>query len=110
VVTVAFAARTAVVPAAIGDSFRGEEDMVEGTLDQVQRLAEQLSPYDQARLLASLALRMAHVMASSLAPGSATPQESAEAWEKFFRLGEALTASDTSESETLTEAVLAMRR
>jgi hypothetical protein len=94
----------------VGDSPGEEEDMVEGTLDQVQRLAEQLSPQDQARLLAALALRMAQVMNSIPPSATVTPQESAEAWEKFLRLGEALTASDMPGSETLTEAVLAMRR
>jgi len=84
--------------------------MAENTLDQVQRLVEQLSPHDQARLLASLALRMAHVMTSIPPPTSVTPPESAEAWEEFFRPGDALTASDTPASETLTAAVLAMRR
>jgi hypothetical protein len=33
-----------------------------------------------------------------------------EAWEEFLRLADVLAASDTSASETLTAAVLAMRR
>jgi hypothetical protein len=84
--------------------------MAESTLDQVQRLAEQLSPHDQARLVAALALRMAEVMTAIPPSGAVTPPESVEAWEKFLRLGDALSASDTPESETLTGAVLAMRR
>ena len=84
--------------------------MAKSTLDQVQHLVEQLSPHDQARLLASLALRMAHVVTSTLPPTSVTPQGTAEAWEAFFRLGDALAASDTPTSDTLTAAVLAMRR
>jgi hypothetical protein len=40
-------------------------------------------------------------------PGAPVP---ADAWEAFFQLGEELTASDTPERETLTAAVLAMRR
>ena len=82
--------------------------MAESTLHQVQRLVEQLSPYEQAHLLASLALRMAQVVTSS--PPAVTPPEPAEAWEEFFRLGDALAASDTPAAETLTAAVLAMRR
>ena len=35
--------------------------MAENTLDQVERLVDQLSPQEQARLLASLALRMAQL-------------------------------------------------
>jgi len=84
--------------------------MAESTLDQVQRLVDQLSPYEQAHLLASLALRMAQVVTSTSHPASIIPPETGEAWEEFLRLGDALAASDTPASETLTAAVLAMRR
>jgi hypothetical protein len=84
--------------------------MAESTLDQVQRLVAQLAPHEQAHLLASLALRMVQVVTSASPPTSITPLETAEAWEEFFRLGDALAASDTPASETLTAAVLAMRR
>ena len=84
--------------------------MAESTLDQVQRLVERLSPAEQARLLSTLALRMAHVMTSTSSPVSATPSEDAAAWAEFFRLGDTLALSDTQESDTLTAAVLAMRR
>jgi hypothetical protein len=84
--------------------------MAESTLDQVQRLVEQLSPHEQAHLLAFLALRMAQVVTAASPTASPTPLETAEAWEEFFRLGDALVASDTPASETLTAAVLAMRR
>lgn len=82
--------------------------MPDSTLDQAQRLVDQLSPTDQVRLLAYLASRLAQVIpAPSLAPSS---PEAATAWEAFFQLGEELAATDTSECETLTTAVLAMRR
>ena len=84
--------------------------MAESTLNQVQRLVEQLSPHEQAHLLASLALRMAQVVTSTSSLAAVTPRETAEAWEEFFRLGDALAASDTPAAETLTAAVLAMRR
>ena len=84
--------------------------MAESTLYQVQRLVEQLSPSEQAHLLASLALRMAQVVTSTSSPAAVTPPEPAEAWEEFFRLGDALATSDTPGAETLTAAVLAMRR
>jgi hypothetical protein len=81
--------------------------MAESALHQVQRLVEQLSPHEQAHVLASLALRMAQMVASTSYP---TPPETARAWEEFFRLGDALAASDTPAADTLTAAVLAMRR
>lgn len=84
--------------------------MAESTLDQVQRLVERLSPLEQARLLSTLALRMAHVMTSTSSPVSGTPPEAAEAWEEFFRVGDTLAISETPEADTLTAAVLAMRR
>lgn len=84
--------------------------MAENTLNQVQRLVEQLSPREQAHLLAFLALRMVQVVTATAPPVSYTPPEAVEAWEEFFRLGDALTASDTPAAETLTAAVLAMRR
>jgi len=84
--------------------------MAESTLDHVQRLAAQLSPYEQAHLLASLALRMAQVATSASPLASTTPPETAEAWDEFFRLGEAIAAGDTPTSDTLTATVLAMRR
>ena len=84
--------------------------MAESTLHQVQRLVEQLSLYEQAHLLASLALRLAQVVTSPSPPAAVTPSEPAAAWEEFFRLGDALAASDTPGADTLTAAVLAMRR
>jgi hypothetical protein len=84
--------------------------MAESTLDQIQRLVEQLSPHEQAHLLASLALRMAEIVTSTSPPTSITPLETAETWEEFFRLSDALAASDTPAAETVTAAVLAMRR
>ena len=84
--------------------------MAESTLHQVQRLVERLSPYEQAHLLASLALRMAQVVTSTSSPAAIILSEPAEAWEEFFCLGDALAASDTPAVDTLTAAVLAMRR
>ena len=84
--------------------------MAESTLNQVQRLVEQLSPHEQAHLLASLALRMAQAVISISPPASITPPETVEVWEEFFHLGDTLAASDTPAADTLTAAVLAMRR
>ena len=83
--------------------------MVDMTLDQAQRLVDQLNPRDQARLLAYLASRLAQVVPATT-PAKAGVAETTDAWEQFFQLGEALAATDTSEGTTLTAAVLDMRR
>ena len=82
--------------------------MPESTLDQAQRLVDQLTPYDQVRLLAYLASRLAQVV--PVPPPAPSAPEAATAWEAFFQLGEELAATDTPECETLTTAVLTMRR
>jgi hypothetical protein len=65
---------------------------------------DHLIPYDQVQFLAYLASRLAQVVPAQLpAPRGS---EAADAWEAFFQLG----ATDTPECETLTKAVLAMRR
>jgi hypothetical protein len=83
--------------------------MAENTLDQVERLVDQLTPREQARLLAFLALRMAQVVKRGT-PGSVAVTEGADAWAELFRVGDTLAAEDKPEFETLTSAVSAMRR
>ena len=83
--------------------------MADTTLDQAQRLIDQLTPRDQARLLAYLASRLVQVVPAT-APAKTEVAETTDAWERFFQLGEALAATDSSEGETLTGAVLAIRR
>src|SRR5262249_33933077 len=91
------------------DAILGKEGyMAESTLTQVQCLVDQLSLHEQAHLLAFLALRMAQAVTSL--PASSTSPEPGEAWQEFFRLGAALAASDNPTAETLTAALLAMRR
>ena len=84
--------------------------MADSTLNEVQRLVDQLTPLDQARLLAYLAPRVAHIVESIRHPTPASPLDVVDAWKEFFRIGDVLAASDTPESETLTSAVLTMRR
>jgi hypothetical protein len=82
--------------------------MTNNTLDQAQRLVDQLTPLDQVRLLAYVANRVAQVFpTSSTAAGRSEP---VDAWQRFFELGDELAATDIPECETLTESVLAMRR
>lgn len=84
--------------------------MAEGTLTQVQQLVDQLSPSEQAWLLSTLALRIGGMMISASSRVSTTLARDTEAWEEFFRLGDALAVSDPQNGGTLTSAVLAMRR
>jgi hypothetical protein len=84
--------------------------MAESTLAQAQQLVDQLTPHDQVRLLAYLTTRLAQVITSLPPTSGGAPAEPADVWETFFQLGEMLAATDTPERETLTAAVLAMRR
>ena len=84
--------------------------MANSTLDQAQRLVDQLTPHEQVRLLAYLTSRLVQVVTTMQPPPLMAPSETADPWETFFQLGEALAATETSEGETLTAAVLAMRR
>ena len=58
---------------------------------------------DRNRLVEELAKELA-------APTTDSAHDDADGWNEFFRLGEALMESDTEGSETLTSAVLSMRR
>jgi hypothetical protein len=84
--------------------------MADSILSQVQQLVDQLTPHDQVRLLVYLTTRLAQVLTSLLPSPGGTPPQPSDVWETFFQLGEMLAATDTPERETLTEAVLAMRR
>jgi hypothetical protein len=84
--------------------------MAESTLAQAQQLVDQLTPPDQVRLLAYLTTRLAQVVSAFLPTPAGTSPEPTDVWETFFQLGESLAATDTPERETLTAAVLAMRR
>ncbi len=80
------------------------------TLDQVQRLVDHLTPLDQVRLLAYLTPRIARIVASMYSATSTSAPSNTAAWREFFRIGDALAASDRPELQTLTTAVLMMRR
>jgi hypothetical protein len=84
--------------------------MADSTLAQAQQLVDQLTPHDQVRLLAYLTTRLAQVVSALPPTPGAIPPEPADVWETFFQLGDMLAATDSPERETLTAAVLAMRR
>lgn len=58
------------------------------SLDQVQQLADRLSPLDQARLIEHLSRRIVRALAETAAPANATSDE--DAWAKLERLREEL--------------------
>ncbi|MCK6628520.1 MAG: hypothetical protein L6R45_25505 [Anaerolineae bacterium] len=82
--------------------------MVNDTLTQARRLIDRLTPLEQARLLAYLTSRIAALIES--APPITQSPGSAAAWQEFFCLGDAVAASDTPETPTLTATVISMRR
>ncbi len=83
--------------------------MSNATLEHVQQLVDQLSPLDQVRLLEFLAPRIVRVVH---AHGASTinSSEEVDAWAEFFHVGDLMAAGDSGVGETLTEAVLDMRR
>jgi len=84
--------------------------MATASLVEVQRLVDQLTPLEQARLLEYLAPRIVQVVTTTQPEPTVQTAEMAEAWQVFFRIGDALAASDRPELPTLTQAVQAMRR
>ena len=84
--------------------------MADSTLEHVQRLVDELTPLDHVRLLEYLTPRIARTVAASYAAVPASTPVNADAWAEFFRVGDALAASDALEGDTLTTTVLAMRR
>ena len=56
------------------------------TLDNVQHLADQLSPLDQVRLIEHLSRKIAPALTSAAAPSAAESNE--DAWAKLARLRE----------------------
>jgi len=80
--------------------------MTETLFDEARRLADRLSPLDQMRLMEYILPRVAHAVSSR----HSTPMSHTDAWRDFFRIGNEVVASDTPTMDTLTAAVLAMRR
>jgi hypothetical protein len=80
------------------------------TLEQVQQLVDHLTPLDQVRLLTYLTPRIAQLVESVYPATPNLTPNNGMACKAFFQIGDELTASDTPESQTLTAAVLMMRR
>jgi hypothetical protein len=86
------------------------DSMVSANYLQAQHLVEQLTLRDQARLLEYLSFRLVQVVSARMAEPLPTDTTPANAWQKFFQVGDNMMHADRPDSETLTAAVLAMRR
>ena len=84
--------------------------MGDSTFEQVERLVAQLPHQEQARLLASLTHRLAEATGQASTPVALSSSDPAPAWTQLFEAGDALGATSTLSSGTLTATVLAMRR
>jgi hypothetical protein len=84
--------------------------MTESKLAQARSLADQLAPADQARLVAYLAARLALAVAPLERPPAVGQTEATEAWQRHCKIGDSLAQGEASTGETLTSAVLSMRR
>jgi hypothetical protein len=84
--------------------------MTTATLEVVQRLIDQLTPLEQARLLEYLTPRIVRAMATRQAVQAANGAPIAEAWQTFFSVGDQVAATDRPDLPTLTETVQQMRR
>ncbi|MCI0396100.1 MAG: hypothetical protein L0332_26135 [Chloroflexi bacterium] len=80
------------------------------TLEQVRRLVDQLSLPDQARLLEYLTPRVVRTVVSGQQAEAVGKAALPEAWAELFRIGDAIAALDTPQTETLTSAVTSARR
>ncbi len=87
-----------------------EANMTVATLETVQHLIDKLTPLEQVRLLEYLPPRIVSAVAIRQPVTVSNSAILAEAWQAFFRIGDALAASDQPEMPTLTQSVQMMRR
>jgi len=82
--------------------------MAEALLAQAQQLINRLSLLDQARLMEYLSSRMEAAILAASSPSTTVEQD--DPWQAFFKAGDALESNAQESSETMTSALLAMRR
>lgn len=80
--------------------------MASMTFDLVQQLVDRLTATEQAQLLAYLAPKLAGALVKNEAPVSSQPTT----WEEFFAAGDALQNDRQASGQSMTEAILSMRR
>jgi len=84
--------------------------MPESKLAEARSLADQLDPADQARLVAYHAARLALAVAPLEHRPAVSQTEATEAWQRLCKIGDSLAQGEASTGETLTSAMLSMRR
>ena len=84
--------------------------MSAANLTEVQRLVDRLTPLDQVRLLEYLTPRIARVVIGMQRTPVTQVSSQADAWQAFFRIGDALAEDDQPDTPTLTQTVMMMRR
>jgi len=85
--------------------------MAEALLAQAQQLINHLSLVDQARLMEYLSSRMeAAILSISSSSATKNVDQDDDPWQKFFKVGDELGHNNSASSETMTSALLAMRR
>lgn len=89
---------------------RVAEIMATTTLEKAQRLVDQLTPSEKSILIEYLASQNHETIVAGKTTVSAENPVYSDAWRTFFRIGDALAASDQPEAPTMTEAVMMMRR
>jgi hypothetical protein len=82
--------------------------MTTTTLEQIERLVDELTPLGQVQLLEYLTPRISRALAAVTASQPMTPPS--DPWREFFRIGDSVAATDNPDMDTLTATVLAMRR
>ena len=82
--------------------------MAEALLTQAQQLINRLSLLDQARLMEYLSSRMEAAILAAASRSTTVEQD--DPWGEFFKAGDALESNAPERSETMTSALLAMRR
>ncbi len=85
--------------------------MTEVLLAQAQQLVNRLSLLDQARLMEYLSFRIeATIVSTSSSSSMVKNVEQDDPWEEFFKAGDVLMSNAPERMETMTSALLAMRR
>lgn len=80
------------------------------TLEQVELLADSLSPVDQLRLIQRLAPKIAKAVGAESRTVSQQSNTEKDAWQYFFEIGDAIAEGDSEELPTLTSTLQTMRR